>query len=73
LYFDGLIIETEAIYYHIWQREFRKVGLAFDIGGIPKPHWRPSMSSGDTNLTNSWLIASIMVSLARELRLAVET
>ena len=31
--FDGLIIETEAIYCHIWQREFSKVGLAFDMVG----------------------------------------
>ena len=28
---DGLIIETEAIYCKIWKREFRKVGLAFDM------------------------------------------
>lgn len=30
---DGLIIETEAVYCHIWQREFRKVGLTFDMAG----------------------------------------
>ena len=30
---DGLIIETEAIYCHIWQREFAKEGLPFDMAG----------------------------------------
>ena len=30
---DGLIIESEAIYSQIWQREFAKVGLAFDMAG----------------------------------------
>ena len=30
---DGLIIETEAIYCHIWQREFAREGLPFDMAG----------------------------------------
>ena len=30
---DGLIIETEAINCHIWQREFAKEGLPFDMAG----------------------------------------
>ncbi len=30
---DGLIIETEAVYCHIWQREFAKAGLTFDMVG----------------------------------------
>lgn len=30
---DGLIIETEAIYCQIWQREFAKEGLPFDMAG----------------------------------------
>ena len=30
---DGLIIETEAVYYQIWQREFAQEGLAFDMAG----------------------------------------
>ena len=30
---DGLIIETEAVYCHIWQREFAKEGLPFDMAG----------------------------------------
>jgi len=30
---DGLIIETEAIYCQIWQREFAREGLPFDMAG----------------------------------------
>ena len=30
---DGLIIETEAVYYQIWQREFAREGLPFDMAG----------------------------------------
>jgi len=37
---DGLIIETEAIYCHIWQREFAKEGLPFDMAGYQNL-WRP--------------------------------
>lgn len=69
--FDGLIIETEAVYCHIWQREFRKVGLAFDMAGyqnlIGAHHviggYQPHQQLAD-HLNNG-------VS-ARELRLAVE-
>jgi putative hydrolase of the HAD superfamily len=68
---DGLIIETEAVYCHIWQREFRKVGLTFDMVGyqnlIGAHHivngYRPNQQLAD-HLNNG-------VS-ARELRLAVE-
>lgn len=68
---DGLIIETEAVYYHIWQREFRNQGLAFDMAGyqnlIGAHHvvggYRPHQVLAD-HLNNG-------VS-ARELRLAVE-
>lgn len=30
---DGLIIETEAVYFQIWQREFARDGLPFDVAG----------------------------------------
>lgn len=30
---DGLIIETESVYSMIWQREFHKAGIAFDLAG----------------------------------------
>ena len=30
---DGLIIETEAVYCQIWQREFAREGLTFDMAG----------------------------------------
>ncbi len=30
---DGLIIETEAVYCHIWKREFTRAGLTFDMAG----------------------------------------
>ncbi len=68
---DGLIIETEAVYYHIWQREFRSQGLTFDMAGyqnlIGAHHvvggYRPHQVLAD-HLNNG-------VS-ARELRLAVE-
>lgn len=31
--FDGLIIDTEVVGLQIWQREFDKVGLTFDMAG----------------------------------------
>ena len=30
---DGLIVNTETAGYHIWQREFKRAGLAFDMEG----------------------------------------
>jgi len=68
---DGLIIETEAVYCHIWQREFAKAGLTFDMVGyqnlIGAHHivngYQPHQQLAD-HFNNG-------VS-ARELRLAVE-
>jgi HAD superfamily hydrolase (TIGR01509 family) len=68
---DGLIIETEAVYCQIWQREFAKEGLPFDMAGyqnlIGAHHvvggYKPQQVLAD-HLNNG-------VS-ARELRLAVE-
>ncbi len=68
---DGLIIETEAVYCHIWKREFAKASLAFDMAGyqnlIGAHHvvggYRPQQVLAD-HLNNG-------VS-ARELRLDVE-
>lgn len=68
---DGLIIESEAVYYQIWQREFAKEGLPFDTAGyqnlIGAHHvvggYRPQQVLAD-HLNNGIT--------ARELRLAVE-
>lgn len=68
---DGLIIETEAVYCQIWQREFAREGLDFDMAGyqnlIGAHHvvggFRPQQVLAD-HLNNG-------VS-ARDLRLAVE-
>jgi HAD superfamily hydrolase (TIGR01509 family) len=68
---DGLIIETEAIYCHIWKREFAREGLAFDMAGYQN-------LIGALHVVNGYRPHQILADhrnngvTARELLLAVE-